>query len=123
MKTLINSFCNADELNVDEYGEPFFNELGGPVKDRKISEADAVAIIECLVDVDEIRILVAGELRKCIVSFAEGGNFSRRLLDLFRKMSLARFDVPDYFFIPRMQSLLHDLSSNNLNLEQTINSF
>lgn len=122
MKTLINSYCHADELNVNEYGEAFFNEMVGLIKDRKISEADAVAIVECLVDIDEIRILLAGELRKCIVSFAEEGIFSLRLLDLLRKMSLARFDVPDCFFIPRMRSWLHDLINEDLNLEQAINS-
>lgn len=122
MQTLINSYCNAEELHVNEYGEAFFNEMVGLIKDRKISEADAVAVIECLVDIDEIRILLAGELRECIVSFAEEGNFSRRLLDLLRKMSLARFDVPDYSFVPRMQSLLYDLINEDLNLEQAINS-
>ncbi len=123
MKTLISAYCHADELNVNEYGEAFFNELVCLVKDGKLSETDAVAIVDCLVDVDEIRILLASELRECIVHFAEDGKFSRKLLDLFRKISLSRFDVPDYFFIPRMQSLLYDLLNKDLSPEQAISSF
>ncbi len=75
MKTLISAYCHADELNVNEYGEAFFNELVCLVKDGKLSETDAVAIVDCLVDVDEIRRLLASGLRECIVRFVEVGEF------------------------------------------------
>lgn len=122
MKTLLSSYCDAKELHVDEYGESFFQELVFLKKDGKISETDCIAIIDCLVAVDEIRILLASEIREFIAFFAETGDFSMEILELFRKISSIRGDEPERLFKRRMQSLIYDLLNNDLNIEQAIHS-
>lgn len=118
MKELLNVCLNAEELHVCEYGEIFFLDLFNLISEEKLDKYDAIDIINCLTHIDEIRILLASEIRECINTFAIDKKYDKSLLDLFHIMSDAYGQISNKQYKAQMQDIIYDLISCEISIEQ-----
>ena len=116
LNSFLMKYSEADELHVPAYGESFLQDMIELIKKDYISPEEAIKIIQCLIDVDEVRILLAGEIRELIVTFIEEKKYDDSLLCLFRKMSDAYVDGHSGLYRARMQGIIYDILDDKLSV-------
>lgn len=62
----LTTFSKANELHNNTYGEKFYQELLEYIEKGFISQEDASEIVQCLVDIDEIRMILSEKIKSLI---------------------------------------------------------
>ena len=117
MNFFLKKYLDSAELHVPEYGDSFLKEMLELLNKNKISSSEAINLIQCLTDIDEIRILLASEIRELIITIIMEQGYSDSLLFLLHIMCEKIVDCPKDCFKLQMQNIIYDILDGKLTVQ------
>lgn len=121
MNDFLSKYFEADELHVSTYGDSFLQDMLNLIENEFISQEEALKIIQCLIDIDEIRIILGSEIRELIITYVSEEGYNDCLLSLLYRMSDAYINQNSNLYKKQMQEIIYGILDNKYSIQTAKN--
>ena len=118
MEKIYKAFYQADEIKGGQYGEGFYSAMLKSFESGKLSENEAVLVVDTLVEIDEIRDVFAGEIQQLIFQQIESGSSISEVCQFLKET--CNFYNGEYIEEDVITKIFEDVLANSISLQDAV---